>query len=120
MLDLAGYQAKRIQIIPPQGYIEFLRIMSAARLVLTDSGGIQEETTILGVPCLTLRENTERPVTITQGTNRLVGTDPKEILRMAEESLDSPATVSKSKPDLWDGKAALRIVDVLERVLGGG
>jgi len=116
VLESEGFEARRVKIIPPQGYIDFLRILSAARLVLTDSGGIQEETTILGVPCLTLRENTERPVTITQGTNRLVGTEPRRIFQAAEEAL-SGATVARGKPALWDGSAAPRIVEVLERVL---
>lgn len=75
VMRASSFLARLVRIIPPQGYVEFLRFMLAARLVLTDSGGIQEETTILGVPCLTVRENTERPITITHGTNRLVGTD---------------------------------------------
>jgi UDP-N-acetylglucosamine 2-epimerase (non-hydrolysing) len=115
VLTASGIEARRVRMIPPQGYIDFLRLMSAARLVLTDSGGIQEETTILGVPCLTIRANTERPVTITQGTNRLVGTDPQEILRAAEEALDQPPPASRT-PDLWDGHAAVRIVDILDRI----
>lgn len=100
----------------PMGYLEFLSLMSRARLVLTDSGGIQEETTILGIPCLTLRENTERPATVTQGTNTLVGTDSQKILDAIERILAGgvkPAGV----PELWDGKAAQRIVQVLERCL---
>lgn len=115
-MKLNGLEVKRVRILPPQGYIEFLRIMSAARLMLTDSGGIQEETTILGVTCLTIRENTERPVTITQGTNRLVGTKPQVILKAAEEALETLPSAGQ-KPDLWDGRAAGRIVDILERVL---
>src|SRR6266567_2589413 len=111
-MDANGLQAKCVRILPPQGYIEFLRIMSAARLMLTDSGGIQEETTILGVNCLTIRENTERPVTIFQGTNRLVGTKPQAIVKAAEEALDAPPGIPQ-KPDLWDGHAAVRIVDRL-------
>jgi UDP-N-acetylglucosamine 2-epimerase (non-hydrolysing) len=111
-----GLQSGRVRIVPPQGYIEFLRIISAARLVLTDSGGIQEETTILGVPCLTVRENTERPVTVAQGTNRLVGTDPEAILKAAEESLQISTRQSRA-PELWDGHAAARIIDTLERIL---
>jgi UDP-N-acetylglucosamine 2-epimerase (non-hydrolysing) len=108
--------AGRVRIIPPQGYIEFLRIMSAARLMLTDSGGIQEETTILGVSCLTIRENTERPVTLSQGTNRLVGANPEAVLQAAKQALDAlPAT--RRTPDLWDGHAATRIANTLERLL---
>ena len=86
--------------------------MQRARVVLTDSGGIQEETTILRVPCLTLRENTERPVTITHGTNQLVGTDPASISSAWRRVKD--ATMVPAGPPLWDGRAAERIVDVLE------
>jgi UDP-N-acetylglucosamine 2-epimerase (non-hydrolysing) len=89
--------------------------MSDARLVLTDSGGIQEETTILGVPCLTMRENTERPVTITHGTNRLVGVDPEAIVDAAWQALASEP--SKARPEMWDGKAGSRILDALENQL---
>jgi UDP-N-acetylglucosamine 2-epimerase (non-hydrolysing) len=83
-----------------------------ARLVLTDSGGIQEETTILDVPCLTLRDNTERPITITQGTNKLVGTSPPEIITAAQHIL-SGYNKTECLPELWDGQAAKRIVAVL-------
>ena len=105
-------------LTPPLGYLEFLRLISEARMVLTDSGGIQEETTILQVPCLTLRENTERPVTIEQGTNRLVGIETGRILEAALETLRSSPAAGKT-PDLWDGSASVRIVDVLEREIGG-
>src|SRR2546430_3103797 len=84
------------------------RLMSRARLVLTDSGGIQEETTILGVPCLTLRENTERPVTVTHGTNRVVGTNPTLILEAVLQALDLPPG-HRGAPPLWDGHASARI-----------
>jgi len=84
-----------------------------ARLVLTDSGGIQEETTILGVPCLTLRENTERPVTVMQGTNTVVGSDPKRIVTEALMILNGKGKAGRV-PELWDGQAANRIVSVLE------
>ncbi len=116
MMQAHGLEARRVRMAPPQGYIDFLRLMSAARLVLTDSGGIQEETTILGVPCLTARENTERPVTITQGTNRLAGCHPQTIIQAALETLAHPPAASR-RPELWDGHAAERIVDTLERVL---
>jgi UDP-N-acetylglucosamine 2-epimerase (non-hydrolysing) len=99
---------------PPLGYIEFLRLMSDARLVLTDSGGIQEETTILNVPCLTLRENTERPVTVEFGTNRLVGTEPGHVLAAAWEVLAQPAQPARV-PELWDGHASSRILDILDQ-----
>jgi UDP-N-acetylglucosamine 2-epimerase (non-hydrolysing) len=96
----------------PLGYLDFMKLLAEARLVLTDSGGIQEETTVLGVPCLTLRNNTERPITIDQGTNRLVGLDPQRIVAAARQALAEPAHAGRV-PDLWDGRAAARIVDVL-------
>jgi UDP-N-acetylglucosamine 2-epimerase (non-hydrolysing) len=104
----------RLKLIPPVGYLDFLCLLSKATLVLTDSGGIQEETTALGVPCLTLRENTERPITISQGTNQLVGTDPRKILTAAEAVLAGKAKPGRIPP-LWDGHAAERIVEVLLR-----
>jgi UDP-N-acetylglucosamine 2-epimerase (non-hydrolysing) len=96
----------------PQGYLDFMKLVAHARLVLTDSGGIQEETTALGVPCLTLRNNTKRPVTVTQGTNVLVGLDPERILSSALQALRSPPKQGRV-PDLWDGHAAERIITVL-------
>ena len=101
-----------LRLIPPLGYLDFLCLLSRAAVVLTDSGGIQEETTALGVPCLTLRENTERPVTITHGTNLLVGTDPARIVRAVRDSLSIKGKV-RGIPPLWDGHAAERIVDTL-------
>lgn len=97
----------------PLGYIDFLQLYSNSRLVLTDSGGIQEETTALGIPCLTLRQNTERPITISEGTNRIVGNDPEVIKREAMAALDKEAASSRV-PELWDGRAAPRIVDAIE------
>ena len=94
------------------GYLEFLNLMANARLVLTDSGGIQEETTILGVPCLTLRENTERPVTVIQGTNTVVGSDPQRIVTEALAILDEKGRAGRV-PELWDGHAAERIIGIL-------
>jgi UDP-N-acetylglucosamine 2-epimerase (non-hydrolysing) len=105
---------ERLRLCEPMAYPEFLSLMMKARLVLTDSGGIQEETTCLGVPCLTLRENTERPITVTQGTNRVIGTDPAVILREVRATMLRPLS-SAMMPPLWDGQAAGRIVDVLER-----
>jgi UDP-N-acetylglucosamine 2-epimerase (non-hydrolysing) len=96
----------------PLGYLDFVALLSQARLVLTDSGGIQEETTFLGVPCLTLRENTERPSTLTHGTNRLVGTDPSHVLAETHRALNA-GPVAREVPPLWDGHAASRIVGVL-------
>jgi len=94
----------------PLGYLEFLSLTSRARLVLTDSGGLQEESTALGIPCLTLRHNTERPITVTEGTNVLVGTDAAVIVREAERALDRRPGAPARVPDLWDGHAAERIV----------
>jgi len=105
----------RLHVMPPVGYLAFLRLQAHARLVLTDSGGVQEETTVLGVPCLTFRDNTERPVTISHGTNRLIGTDPGNIEREVRSALATPIA-ERRVPPLWDGHAAERIADVLERV----
>ena len=105
-----------IRIVPPLGYLDFVCLLSHATIVLTDSGGIQEETTSLGVPCLTLRENTERPVTAREGTNQIVGQNPEKITRAAQEILSG--TVKKGRsPRFWDGKAAQRIVDTLVEIL---
>lgn len=111
-LDLGA----RISLLDPQPYMSFLHLWRDAALVLTDSGGLQEETTALGVPCLTLRENTERPITISEGTNRLVGTDPQAIVAAAREALAAGAPAAR-RPALWDGRAAERIVAVLARDL---
>ena len=97
----------------PLGYLDFLCLMDHAAVVLTDSGGIQEETTALGVPCLTLRDNTERPVTLHRGTNRLVGRDPERIVRAFEQVTRDAAPRSAALPDLWDGQAAERIAEIL-------
>lgn len=98
----------RMVLLPPQGYLEMLGLMSAATLVLTDSGGLQEETTALGVPCLTLRENTERPITVEQGTNILVGRDRDAIIRGVDDILAGRGKQGRT-PELWDGHAAERI-----------
>src|SRR5215207_8324829 len=103
----------RLRLVEPLGYLDFLRLYSGARLVLTDSGGIQEETTALGVPCLTLRENTERPVTVELGTNRVVGTDPGRIVAEAERILARDRQKAPAPPPLWDGHTAGRILDAL-------
>ena len=112
-LDAAGISLdpQRLLLTDPLGYLDFLKLMAEARVVLTDSGGVQEETTVLGVPCITLRDNTERPVTITEGSNRLGGTRRASILQAFADVRGGggPARV----PALWDGKAAERVVDVL-------
>jgi UDP-N-acetylglucosamine 2-epimerase (non-hydrolysing) len=103
-----------IRLVEPLGYLDFMNLYSGARLVLTDSGGLQEETTALGIPCLTLRENTERPITIELGTNRLVGTNPEKIKQAAFQILENGAGAKDKKiPPLWDGRAARRICDAL-------
>jgi UDP-N-acetylglucosamine 2-epimerase (non-hydrolysing) len=105
-------QGPGIWCLDPLGYLDFMALVAGARLILTDSGGIQEETTALGIPCLTLRENTERPVTISHGTNRLVGTSPEKIVEEAMRVFKGPR-VAPSPPPLWDGHAAERIVSVI-------
>jgi UDP-N-acetylglucosamine 2-epimerase (non-hydrolysing) len=105
-------------IVPldPLGYLDFLNMNDHARLVLTDSGGVQEETSALGVPCLTLRKNTERPATVEHGSNRIVGVDPDHVLAVAREVLLEPPRQSR-RPPLWDGQSAPRIVEILRQQL---
>ncbi len=110
---LAPRVPAQLRLIEAQGYLDFLQLTQHAKLVLTDSGGLQEETTFLGVPCLTLRPNTERPITIEQGTNVLVGTSPEEIVRQARLVLQRPQPTPPQIPG-WDGQAARRIVATLE------
>ena len=107
-----------LRLAEPQGYLDFLKLMDNAALVATDSGGIQEETTYLGVPCLTLRLNTERPVTITEGTNELVGVNPERILEAGRRALTGKAKRG-TIPELWDGRSSRRIIEVLERIAAG-
>jgi len=102
-----------LRLLPPLGYLDFLQLSSRSRLVLTDSGGLQEETTYLGIPCVTIRENTERPITLTRGTNTLAGTDPAKILAAALAALDRGPSAS-GPPELWDGRTAPRIAEVFE------
>ena len=106
-----------MKITEPAGYLEFISLMSKSKLVLTDSGGLQEETTALGIPCLTIRENTERPVTITQGTNQLVGTNKERIIQYGQEALQGNGKAGQI-PKFWDGKTSARIVDVLLQTIG--
>lgn len=105
---------KKLRLIDPLGYLDFLNLYSGARLVLTDSGGIQEETTALGIPCLTLRENTERPITVELGTNVVVGTDTNRIVTAARAALNGSAKKTTHQPPLWDGHTSERILDALE------
>jgi UDP-N-acetylglucosamine 2-epimerase (non-hydrolysing) len=105
-------ESNRLRLMDPLGYLEFVGLMDSSRAVVTDSGGIQEETTLLGVPCLTVRNNTERPVTVTHGTNHVVGSDPTRILRAWHE-IRRETTGESRVPALWDGHAAVRIVEVL-------
>tara|TARA_Y100000294_G_scaffold62777_1_gene59443 strand:- start:5 stop:481 length:477 start_codon:yes stop_codon:yes gene_type:complete len=98
----------------PLGYLDFSKLMACSKLILTDSGGIQEETTILNIPCLTLRENTERPVTVSRGTNTIVGSCQDKILIETNKILSNNYRIkAKRRPEFWDGKASSRIVKVL-------
>jgi UDP-N-acetylglucosamine 2-epimerase (non-hydrolysing) len=116
MLEAVGLPGDpRISVVEPLGYVEFLSLVRGAAIVITDSGGIQEETTVLGVPCLTLRPNTERPITISHGTNRLV--EPETAAAAAAEVLDGRMAVPVGAPPLWDGHAGERIALIVERLL---
>jgi len=108
---LGGRLPAGVRQLPPTGYLDFVALQAGARLVLTDSGGVQEETTVLGVPCLTLRDNTERPITVTDGTNRVVGRSPDTIVAAAREVLHAPPP--PRCPALWDGQAGRRVADAL-------
>jgi UDP-N-acetylglucosamine 2-epimerase (non-hydrolysing) len=101
-----------VRITEPQGYLDFLALMDGARVVFTDSGGIQEETTALGVPCFTFRENTERPITVSAGTNSLLGLDPERLRAALDDELAGHGKAGRI-PELWDGRAAERIMAVL-------
>jgi UDP-N-acetylglucosamine 2-epimerase (non-hydrolysing) len=118
VMERAGIEVRgdRMRLIDPIGYLDFMKLMQYSRMVLTDSGGIQEETTALGIPCLTIRDNTERPVTVTEGTNRLVGTDPARIAAEAQDVLRHGVANAKV-PELWDGNAAPRIAQVISRFI---
>ena len=108
-------RAAGITLLEPLGYIPFMSLVKQAKMVLTDSGGIQEETTYLNVPCLTIRENTERPITISQGTNALVG--PDTLMKNAQKILDGDWP-SGIRPELWDGKTAGRVAESIKKSLG--
>lgn len=117
MLDAFGLRSriermKNLVLCDPIGYLDFLKLMDHSAFVLTDSGGIQEESTVLGIPCLTLRNNTERPITIEQGTNILVGTNSKRIIEESFKIIDGKCKTG-SIPPLWDGKASERIVNII-------
>jgi UDP-N-acetylglucosamine 2-epimerase (non-hydrolysing) len=105
-----------VRFADPVGYLEFVALEDGARLVLTDSGGVQEETTVLGVPCLTLRQNTERPVTVSHGTNQVVGQDPEVIWKAADSCLSAPMPGGRV-PELWDGHAGSRVADAIHAYL---
>jgi UDP-N-acetylglucosamine 2-epimerase (non-hydrolysing) len=107
-------EIKGLLVIDPVGYLDFLQLLSGARLVLTDSGGIQEETTVLGIPCITLRQNTERPITVEMGTNTIAGTNSAEIVKAALIAIEGrPDKSAPNVPPFWDGHAADRILDAL-------
>ena len=112
ILKRLGLSHPKLHMIDPLSYLEFNYLVERSKAVITDSGGITEETTVMGIPCMTLRDNTERPETITQGTNELLGTDPKAI-KPAMEKLFSGQWKKGSIPDLWDGKTGERIVEVI-------
>jgi UDP-N-acetylglucosamine 2-epimerase (non-hydrolysing) len=107
---------KNIIITEPLGYIDFLKLVKESKVVITDSGGIQEETTYLSIPCLTIRSSTERPVTIKEGTNTLIDMDEKKILNEIHKILNNKYKTGKV-PDLWDGKASERIVKIISNFL---
>jgi UDP-N-acetylglucosamine 2-epimerase (non-hydrolysing) len=114
MLDVGS-----ILLLPPQGYLEMLGLMKDARVVLTDSGGVQEETTALGVPCITLRNNTERPITVDEGTNTIAGQEPERILAAFDEVMTSGGKAGRI-PEYWDGRAAVRIAQVVQQWMERG
>lgn len=115
-LEAAGLvESDRLKVVEPLGYVDFMSLVRGARLVVTDSGGVQEETTMLNVPCLTIRPNTERPITISHGTNRLVS--PDELIQVVRATLDGTLTAPLDRPPLWDGHAGARIAPIIARFL---
>jgi len=117
-MDVPAGTNGALRILEPLGYLDFLALERRAAVVVTDSGGVQEETTFLGVPCLTVRPNTERPVTVAQGTNRLVPAEPASLAGAVQSVLERRGKPAGPPPELWDGRAASRIVDVLLRTAG--
>jgi UDP-N-acetylglucosamine 2-epimerase (non-hydrolysing) len=115
-LKKSGKLISDVHYVPPQGYLEFIYLIKNAKGVITDSGGITEETTVLGIPCLTLRDNTERPETVTMGTNELLGSSPSSLVS-ALASVRAGTWKKGAIPPKWDGKAAIRIVQYLEKLL---
>jgi UDP-N-acetylglucosamine 2-epimerase (non-hydrolysing) len=120
-VDMSSYRDQnglisKIHCFEPFGYLDFLQLMANAKVVLTDSGGIQEETTVLGIPCITLRDSTERPITVTEGTNVLVHDDPQKIVAEVIKVLEGRSPKGR-RPDLWDGHTAERIVTILGKKL---
>lgn len=115
ILQSIGIKHNRLHTIPPLGYLEFNYLVENAKAVITDSGGITEETTVMGIPCITLRDNTERPETVLIGTNELIGTDPKAI-KPAMEKLFAGTWKKGTIPEMWDGKTAERIVSILTKI----
>ena len=114
-LDAArtGREHSSLRRLPPLGYLDFLTLLQKASLVITDSGGVQEETTFLGIPCLTLRDNTERPVTVESGTNTLIGSDMEKLLTEALKILKADQAAEHTVPPLWDGKSGQRIAEIV-------
>lgn len=119
-LDCHGSLDGALTLTEPLGYLDFVALERNASVVITDSGGVQEETTYLGVPCVTVRENTERPVTVLQGTNRIVGTDPDALVSAVEGVLAGRWRRPTSPPRLWDGRASERIVRAIAEASGFG
>jgi UDP-N-acetylglucosamine 2-epimerase (non-hydrolysing) len=110
--DPSAAASKGVHLVPPMSYLQFLRLQCEARMVITDSGGVQEETTALGVPCLTVRENTERPITVSEGSNVLVGLNARRLVAEARKILGGKGKKGNG-PALWDGRASERIVRTL-------
>jgi UDP-N-acetylglucosamine 2-epimerase (non-hydrolysing) len=106
-IPAAELERAGLRVCPPLGYLDFLQLEAAARVVVTDSGGVQEETTVLGVPCLTARDNTERPITVTLGTNKVIGSEPEALLEEVAAIVDGNTKAGRI-PELWDGKAGER------------